>query len=157
MVRNLRFVQALEQVSMNPLDLRLEGKTAFTSSNSNWIMNLGDCRKKMALNSCLHFPKHQSLTCRCHTLLGICISLLCCMNGLANTSASINLMLQAVNPGSSLEEEGRYDQPRQALFPAAGRVKYPCLWVFLLQCSPCLSYCLHKLICALSAPALRWL
>lgn len=46
MLGNLRFVQALEQVYMNPLDLRPEGKTAFKSSNSTWIMNLKDCEGK---------------------------------------------------------------------------------------------------------------
>lgn len=94
----------------------------------------------MALNSRFRFPKHQYLTCRYHTLLGsgICISLLCCMNGLANANASIKLMLQAVNPGSI--REGRYDQPHRASFPAAGRVKYPGLRVFLLRRSPRMSY-----------------
>lgn len=58
MLRNMRFVQALEQVCVNSRDLRLEGKTALYEQYSNWIMNLEDHRKKMALNSCLCFPKH---------------------------------------------------------------------------------------------------
>lgn len=48
-------------------------------------------------------------------------------------------MLQAVNPGSGLEEEGGHDRPHQAPFPAARRVKHSGLRVFPSQCSPCTS------------------